>query len=137
MLHSKRGAPWIAVSPDVIVVGNVCSPDGLLQEEEKQVIVVEMKTVETISRAKRAVEQHGSLVYCKYGDEKLCDCVPADNQKQLLHQVTVPDLQYGMLVTAMAFKEEYQILQYVIVCFSQDDRDEHYTVVESVGKKII
>lgn len=83
------------------------------------------------------MERHGQLVFCNYGDEKFHYCVPVDNRKQLLHQATVTDLKYGVFVTAIAFEGESQIIQYVIVQFSQENRDEHYSAMQSVGNKII
>ncbi len=44
MLQSKRGSPWIAMSPDAKEVGKVNSPNGLLQEEEEEILFVEMKS---------------------------------------------------------------------------------------------
>ena len=41
----------------------------------------------------------------------------------------VADLKYGALVTAIAFEQEPQTIQYMIVHFSQEDRDEHYSGV--------
>ena len=58
-------------------------------KEEEQILLVEMKTrqtVKAISAAKEAVKNHGDLLFCKYGDDVFNDCVPASNRKQLLHQ---------------------------------------------------
>ena len=60
MLQSKRGSPWIAVSPDAKVAGTVNSPNGLPQEEEEKILFVELKTRQkndTIFRAKGALER--------------------------------------------------------------------------------
>jgi hypothetical protein len=40
MLQSRRGAPWITISPDSIVLGAANALGGLLQEEEEQIIFV-------------------------------------------------------------------------------------------------
>ena len=50
MLQSKRGSPWIAVSPDAIVVGTVNSRNGLPQEVEEQILFVELKTQQKMTQ---------------------------------------------------------------------------------------
>ncbi len=50
MLQSTRedAGPWVAVSPDGIVIGHISSENGLFQEEERQIMFVEMKTRQSV-----------------------------------------------------------------------------------------
>jgi hypothetical protein len=109
LLQSKRGAEWIAVSPDAIALADLPHES---EENEKQVLFVEMKTRQTgqtISAAREAVKNYGELVFCKYDDDIFKGCVPASNRKQLLHQSMVTNLKYGLFVTAVAFDNESEI----------------------------
>ncbi len=137
MLQSKLGAEWIAVSPDAIILADLPHESD---ENEKQVLFVEMKTRQTgktISGANEAVQNYGQLVFCKYDDDIFKGCVPASNRKQLLHQAMVTNLKYGLFVTAVAFDNESEVIQYVVVEFSHDLREDHYMLLKTVGEPLV
>jgi hypothetical protein len=50
MLQSTRedAGPWVAVSPDGLVVGHISSDDGLFEEDESQIMFVEMKSRQSV-----------------------------------------------------------------------------------------
>lgn len=77
------GSPWITVSPDAIIVGEVNSSDGLLQEETPQMMFVKMKTrlgSGTISKTVESLKTNGGFVHCCYGDNEFKSCVPSGNR---------------------------------------------------------
>ena len=41
LINSKQNVPWLAVSPDAIIIGSINSPGGLYQEDGKQHILHE------------------------------------------------------------------------------------------------
>ena len=50
MLQSTRedAGPWVAVSPDGLVVGRISSDDGLFKEDKSQIMFVEMKSRQSV-----------------------------------------------------------------------------------------
>jgi len=58
-------------------------------------------------------------------------------QKTFLHQTTVTDIQYGVFVTAIAANDESQVLQYIIITFIQEEKGQHLSRVDSVGKDLV
>ena len=129
--------PWLAVSPDAIIVASVSSPDGLFQEDEEQIMFVEMKTRlagSTISKSIDSWRKHGRLVYCNYGDECFNNVVPSSNRSQLIHQAMVTNLNYGVFVTSVADGEEAEMVQMVVIRFAGSDKQNHYHSTNEVGQ---
>jgi hypothetical protein len=132
------GSPWLAVSPDAIIVATVNSPDGMFQEEETpQIMFVEMKTrlgSGTIEKSMESFKTNGGLVHCCYGDDEFKACVPSGNRSQLIHQSMVTGLDYGVFVTSVADGIEAELLQMAMIKFTADDRKEHLEKVNGVGE---
>ena len=49
----------------------------------------------------------------------------------------VTNLKYGLFVTAVAFDTESEIIQYVVVEFSHDSRENHYMLLKTVGESLV
>ena len=61
----------------------------------------------------------------------------SDNGKQILHQATVTDLQYGIFVTVVLADGQSQIIQQKVVMFSQNDKNDHLVAVNAVGVALV
>lgn len=99
-----------------------------------------MKTSQTsksISEERKALTHHEKLVHCDFGDTVFKECAPAGNRKQPFHQAAVTNLKYVFFVTAVAFDNKSEVLQYVILTFIDTDHSSHHQVVESIGMEIV
>ena len=63
--------------------------------------------------------------------------MPPDNKKQLLQQAMVTYFKYGLFVTAVLTDDKSQIVQQVIIRFSQNDKDGHFQGVNDAGEALI
>jgi hypothetical protein len=87
-----------------------------------------------IHHAYVARDNYGAILYCDYGNDLFKGCVSSDNRKQLLQQSLVTDLQYSLFIIIELLDGESQIVQRVIIRFSQSDKDDHLIVVNTVGE---
>lgn len=77
-------------------------------------------------------EKHRWVVCCRYNDD-----VPVGNMSQLIHQAVMSNLRCGLFVlTSIATDEEAELLQKVIVSFSDSDEHDHFHRVNEVEKSL-
>jgi len=97
LLESNK-LPWLAASPDSIVVVSGVIPN------EQQLAVVEVKTrvsVEKIAEAERIAKKYGEkVIHCNCGDEAWLECIEKDHSNQIMCQVLVTGLKYCIYIVA-------------------------------------
>jgi hypothetical protein len=97
-LLESNNIPWLAASPDAIVVIKDNVP-GLTQ-----VTVVEVKTrvsLEKIAKDKRIAKKYSNrVIQGNFCDEAWLDCVEKDHSNQIMCQILVTGFKYCMYIFA-------------------------------------
>ena len=76
-------------------------------------------------------EAHRALVVCKYGNAKFGKCVTSSDRAQLIHQVCVTGLEWGVFIMPNVESYEGSIVQIVSVQFSDAQKNftpTHYSI---------
>ncbi len=98
LLESNK-LPWLAASPDAIVVLS-----GMQTDNIQQLAVVEVITrvlLEKTTEAERIARKYDMrVIQCNYGDDVWLDCVKKDHSDQILCQALVTGLKYCVYIVA-------------------------------------